>query len=199
MGFIGTAPLRRLGIGLLGVAIGFALITILVRLVMRKTVWWPMIPAGVIGSISAVFLFTTGGLLDFVFYIGAGTGIVFLGVGIYKRLLGFIIPGCLLISTGPGIAFAWGKMQGVSVLAQTGAMLVWFALGWVLITLLSRMVYQKLFWWPLIPGGILAVVGWGLYIGGNPGNAVSFIGNTGSVVMIIFGLYLLLMRRGIRR
>jgi hypothetical protein len=199
MGFIGTAPLRRLGIGLLGVSLGFALITILVWLVIRKLVWWPMIPTGIIGSVAAVFLFTTAGLLDFVFYVSAGTGIVFLGVGAYKRLLGLIIPGCLVISIGPGVAFAWGKMPGISAMAQTGAMLVWFALGWALITLISRMVFQKLFWWPLIPGGILAVVGWGLYIGGNPGNAVSFIGNTGSIVMIIFGFYLLLMRRGIRR
>lgn len=198
IGFIGTAPLRRLGIGLLGVSLGFALITVLVWLVIRRIIWWPMVPAGIIGSIAGVFLFTAAGLLDFVFYLGAGSGIVFLGVGIYKRLFGLIIPGCLILGVGPGIAFAWGKMPGISALAQTGAMLVWFALGWVLITLISRMVYQKLFWWPLIPGAILAVVGWGLYIGGNPGNAVSFIGNTGSIVMIIFGLYLLLMRRGIR-
>jgi hypothetical protein len=145
-----------------------------------------------------VFLFTPAGLLDFVFYLGAGGGVVFLGVGVYKKLFGLIIPGCLLITIGPGIATAWGKMHNVSALAQTGAMLVWFALGWAFITLISRLVYQKLYWWPLIPGGILAVVGWGLYIGGNPGNAMSFIGNTGSIVMIIFGIYLLLMRRGIR-
>jgi hypothetical protein len=40
------------------------------------------------------------------------------------------------------------------------------------------------------------MVGWGLYIGGNPGNALSFIGNTGSIGLIVFGIYLLLMRRG---
>jgi len=76
---------------------------------------------------------------------------------------------------------------------------VCFALGWGLIILFSRVTTQKFIWWPLIPGGLLAVVGWGLYIGGDPHNAVSFIGNTGSIGVIIFGLYLLLLRKGIQK
>jgi hypothetical protein len=46
---------------------------------------------------------------------------------------------------------------------------------------------------------VLAMVGWGLYIGGNPGSALSFIGNTGSLGLIIVGAYLLLLRRSIRK
>jgi len=77
-------------------------------------------------------------------------------------------------------------------------MLVIFAIGWGLIVLFARMLTEKFIWWPLIPGGVLAVVGWGLYIGGNPANAANFVANTGSIGLIIFGLYLLLMRRGIQ-
>jgi hypothetical protein len=77
-------------------------------------------------------------------------------------------------------------------------MLVVFGLGWLLITVLSRIITPGIVWWPLIPGGILAVVGWGLYIGGDPGNAISFISNTGSIALILFGIYLLLLRQGIR-
>jgi hypothetical protein len=77
-------------------------------------------------------------------------------------------------------------------------MLVWFALGWGLITIASRILTSRFIWWPLIPGGLLAVVGWGLYIGGDPGNALSFIGNTGSIGLIIFGIYLLLLRRSFK-
>jgi hypothetical protein len=40
-------------------------------------------------------------------------------------------------------------------------------------------------------------VGTGLYIGGDPTRALGFIGNTGSIALMIFGLYLLLMRKGI--
>jgi hypothetical protein len=78
-------------------------------------------------------------------------------------------------------------------------MLVWFALGWMLITVFSRVITTRFVWWPLIPGGILGVVGWGLYIGGNPSNALTFISNTGSIAMIIIGAYLLLLRQGIHR
>jgi len=44
-------------------------------------------------------------------------------------------------------------------------MLVGFALGWLLITILSRTITSKFIWWPLIPGGVLAMVGWGIYCG----------------------------------
>lgn len=190
--------LQRAGIALLGLALGFGGITALLLVIFRKFAWWPLIPFATIGSLGFTLSFTPAGFFDFVLYPLTGLGLVLLAVGIYKRLIGLIIPGCLLVSMGPGTATAWGNMPGGNSLAQTGVMLVWFALGWGLITLFSRIVIEQFVWWPLIPGGILAMVGWGLYIGGNPGNAVSFISNTGSVVMIIFGVYLLLMRRGIR-
>lgn len=200
LGLAGGQIVRRIGVGMLGLVIGFAGISALHTLFLKKLIWWPLVVAWAIGCLAFVLTFTPLGLLDFVFYLVGGLGVLFLAIGVHKRLLGLMIPGCLLLGIGPGISFAWTKpVTGVAVLAQTGTMLVWFSLGWALITLTYRMVFQKIIWWPLIPGGILAVVGWGLYIGGNPGNAASFIGNTGSVVMIIFGLYLLLMRRGIRK
>lgn len=103
------------------------------------------------------------------------------------------------MGSGPGIYMAWGTKLAPNALAQTGLMLVCIAFGWIAITVLSRFGIEKLVWWPLIPGGILAMVGWGLYIGGNPQNAASFIGNTGSIGLIVIGLYLLLMRKGIKK
>ena len=160
--------------------------------------WWTAIPAGVLFGIGYCLAFSAARIFDFALYIGIGLGIAFLGIGIFKRLLGLIIAGCILFSIGLGIYMAWGRTNGVNAVASTGTMLVWFGLGWGMITVFSRAIIEKFIWWPLIPGGILAVVGCGLYIGGNPGNALSFIGNTGSIAIIIFGIYLLLMRRGIR-
>ncbi len=110
-----------------------------------------------------------------------------------------IIPGALLIGVGPGISLAWGDLVATNPLAQTGLMLIWFALGWGLIIVFSRVITTKFIWWPLIPGGVLAMVGWGLYIGGDPDNAINVIGNSWSVGLIILGLYLLLLRRGMRQ
>jgi hypothetical protein len=188
----------RIGTGLISLSIGFTGVTVLIFAMYRKFAWWALVAAVSVGAVGITLLFTGASFLDFELIGVTVTGMILLSVGVYKKLIGLIIPGCLLIGLGPGIALAWGKGAIANPLAQTGVMLVWFALGWVLITLFSRIVFDKFIWWPLIPGGIIGMVGWGLYIGGNPSNAVSFIGNTGSIVMIIFGLYLLLMRRGIR-
>lgn len=134
-------------------------------------------------------------LLDFLLYIGVGIGICLLVAGIYWKLFGLIIPGALLIGIAPGLFFGWENANINNPLEQTGIMLVGFAFGWGLITITSRTLTRKFVWWPLIPGGILGVVGWGLFIAGNPESAIGFIGNTGSVGLIIFGIYILLMRR----
>jgi hypothetical protein len=78
-------------------------------------------------------------------------------------------------------------------------MLTIFASGWFLITIIQRLIKPKLMWWPLIPGGVLAMTGWGLYIGGNPINALGFLGNTGSIAIVLLGLYLLLLRSGMQK
>lgn len=197
--FLKLNPLGKIGVGLLVFAMSWLLIILLSILINHRTAWWAVIPAASIGSLAACFLFTSLRLVDFVLYIATGLGISFLLWGIFTSLFGLIIPGCLLIGIGPGIYIAWGNLGQPNGLTQTGIMLVWFALGWGLITIFSRLLNENFIWWPLIPGGILAVVGCGLYIGGNPSGAATFISNTTAAGLIILGLYLLLLRRGIRR
>ena len=166
---------------------------------MGSTAWWALIPAFLIGSTAFVFLFAAGTPYEFILYILSALGVSLLMWGVARRLFGLIIPGSLLLGIGPGIYFAWGNANPANPLVQTGLMLVWFALGFALISLFSRTLKHIFVWWPFIPGGVLAMVGWGLYLGGDPDNAVSFISNTGSIALIIFGLYLILLRRGLHR
>jgi len=156
---------------------------------------WFLFPAIISVSIGIPFSLMALRFLDFVLYIGLGIGISFFIAGIYWRLFGLVIPGSLLIGIPPGLYFAWENTDAINALQQTGIMLVTFAFGWGIITIASRALTKSFVWWPLIPGGILAVVGWALYIAGNPESAIGFIGNTGSVGLIIFGIYILLMRR----
>lgn len=165
----------------------------------KETLFWAFLPFINSVSLGAVFLFTQLRFLDFLFFIGFGIAVSLLGSGLYWKIFGLIIPGSLLAGIIPGVYFPWEQTTNVNPLLQTGMMLVWFALGWGFITVFSRVQTQAFVWWPLIPGGILAMVGWGLYIGGSPENAVGFIGNTGSIALIIFGIYILLMRRGLHR
>lgn len=195
---VGKSWPTRIGLLLGTVAIGWFAITGFSAILIHKNTGWALIPGAVFASVSTCFLFTSMQLVDFVFFIGLGLGICLLIWGATSRLIGLIIPGCILAGIAPGIYHAWRIIPVKNALSQTGLMLVWFALGWGLITVFSKVINEKFIWWPLIPAGILVMVGCGLYIGGKPENAVTFIGNTGSVGLIIFGLYLLLLRRGIR-
>ncbi len=192
---------RQAGAILIGFALGWALITPLATRFTDLTARWALIPASILASLGGCLTFSSLRLVDFALYVLTGVAVMFLVWGLWTRLIGLIIPGAVLIGIGPGIYTAWGSLgqAPVNVLAQTGVMLVYFSIGWGLITLFSRLLKDKFVWWPLIPGGVIAVTGCGLYLGGDPHNALSFIGNTGSVGLILFGLYLLLWRWGLRR
>jgi hypothetical protein len=188
----------RLGGFLVYFGVGWLAVFLFSMLILRVRPWWMLIPGGLLTALGASFLFSPMRLLDLVLYTGIGTALPLLAWGANKRLIGLLIPGCLLLGASAGVYLGWEGPSLGSALAHTGIMLVFFGLGWLLITVLSRLVTASVVWWPLIPGGILAVVGWGLYIGGNPGNALSFVSNTGSIALIMFGIYLLLLRRGIQ-
>ncbi|MDZ4159829.1 MAG: hypothetical protein U1B80_08565 [Anaerolineaceae bacterium] len=204
-GFLAFSPLlegklpNQIGYFLAAFGMGWMLIVLVSHVISGSTAWWALIPASVITASGAAMLFTPLRVVDFTLYILVGLGAAFLVWGLAAKLFGLIIPGCLLVTIGVGIYLAWASTNGQNSLARTGIMLVSFAFGWGLITLFSRRVTPRFLWWPLIPGGMLAMVGWGLYLSGNPDNAINFIGNTGSVGLILFGLYLLLLRRGIQQ
>lgn len=200
IGALKTMPvLPRIGVAFLCFFMGWVIIALSYRLLRGKTAWWAILAGAPFASMGACFVFSPLRWVDYVLYPILGIGLAFLAWGLARRLLGLIIPGSLFSCIGPGIFIAWQGEGDFNGLTETGVMLVCFAIGWVLITFFSKLVYQKFIWWPLIPGGVLAMVGWGLYIGGSPDNALGFIGNTGSIGLIIFGLYLLLLKRGIHQ
>jgi hypothetical protein len=188
-------------VGWLSLCFGFSWLLIFLTpgLYKRNFHWWSLIPASIFLGLAVCFLVIRISIFAFFFYPIVFLGVAFLAWGSFSKKIGLIIPGALLVSIGTGIFSAWENVTKPNGLTQTGIMLVWFALGWMLIIVFSRVITEKFVWWPLIPGGIFAVVGWSLYLGGNPTNAVNFIGNSSSVGLIIFGLYLLLLRRGIHR
>lgn len=178
------------GLGWLAVLLGLGW-------VLKYPVWWALLPFGIFTSAGASIILTPFHWTDLALYIGLGIALPLLAWGIGARLYGMMIAGSLLVTMGPGLYVAWAPAVKQNSLAQIGVMLIWFSAGWILITLISRAMYGQYAWWPLIPGGILAMVGFGLFIGGDPSNALGFISNTGAIGLMIFGLYLLLMRKGI--
>jgi hypothetical protein len=189
----------RIGWGLASLSAGFTLILFFSLLYGKNHAWWAFLIAGILVGTAYPLITNRISIFVFIYTISLTTGLAFLAWGFFERLLGLLIPGSLLTGIGPGFYLGFVSNAGNSELVQVGVLLTCFGLGWALITLTSRMINPIFLWWPLIPGGILAVVGWGLTIGGNKGTAITLIGNTGSIGLIIFGLYLILLRRGIRK
>jgi len=151
-------------------------------------------PGMILISIGMCFAFSKKDILDIVFYVGGGAGLGLLGWGLGERLLGLLIAGSLTLTTAPGASFSFQLLQPGTVLTQLGIMLIWFAMGWGLITISSRVINEKYLWWPLIPGGIFGVVGLGLYFGGDPVIASTLFSNTGALGVMIVAVYLILFR-----
>lgn len=189
----------RLGIFFVLSGAGFFLVIPSFLRMTGRALWWPVFPASILIALGLCFALTQANGFDVTLYVLSSVAFAFLSVGIHKKWMGFIIPGSLTLFIGIGIFSAWGVNSDVNALARTGIMLVCFAFGWGLISLLSRLFRGALVWWPLIPGALLAVVGYGLFTGGAPGKAAGFIGNTGSVAILAIGLFLLLFRRGFRQ
>jgi hypothetical protein len=168
-------------------------------LMSQKPAWWALFVSTISFAVGINFFKDQQNLLTFVFTISLAIGITFLLWGTTSRKLGLIIPGLIVTTIGSGVYFGWKNAGLKEGLTETGVMLVWFSLGWILITVLSRILDKRFVWWPLIPGGIFAMVGSGLYIGGNPSNALGFVRNTGSIGLILFGVYLILLKFGIKK
>jgi hypothetical protein len=121
-------------------------------------------------------------------------GLVFTLWGIVVRQVGLLIPGGILSGIGLGIYLVDGPFSALSGDAEAGVFLLAFALGWGLITLLSAFV-ERIHWWPLIPGGILALIGGALLQGGLALEILAWVGKLWPLGLIAFGLYLVLRRK----
>lgn len=117
-------------------------------------------------------------------------GVFFLLVGVATRSVGPIIPGGILSGIGLGTLFVAGplKIEGVD---DGGVFMLAFAAGWAVITLFSAVFTSKTQWWPLIPGGIMAIIGAGVLFGGVFMQFLALIGKIWPVALIIMGVYIL--------
>jgi hypothetical protein len=78
-------------------------------------------------------------------------GLVFLGAFAYQRQYGFLVPGGILTGLGLGIAVQSVTGQDLVVLG--------LGLGFLAVWALDAAVTRTSNWWPLIPGGVLVLVG----------------------------------------
>jgi hypothetical protein len=149
--------------------------------------------AGGIILILAGIAFLLARWLDIGLYLVPLLGVAMLIWGAISRAVGWIIPGSVLSGIGLGIVTLEGPFKLSALVSEEtrgGIFLLCFAVGWVLITLLSRLAGCKTMWWPLIPGGIMALVGGLLFLESAGLKVLEYANYIWPAALILTGLYL---------
>jgi len=125
--------------------------------------------AGAVIIIIGLFLLLAQFVPDAGRWIVLVIGLIFLAAFLAKREYGFLIPGCIVSGVGVGVI-----LEGLVDDPWSGAaMLFSIAGGFIAIWVVSMLIRsydkgwprgesreaQNALWWPLIPGGILAIIG----------------------------------------
>ena len=118
-------------------------------------------------------------------------GVIFLAWGIGTRNVGLIIPGGILSGIGLGVLLIEGPLNDRPGDVEGGIFLLAFALGWCLITLLSALFTDKTHWWPLIPGGIMALVGLAIVAGGVAMQLLEIAGVGWPLILVAVGIFVI--------
>lgn len=84
-------------------------------------------------------------------------GVIFTAWSVLAKEWGLLVPGGILLGIGSGILLI--RSTDLSRAGESGVFLICFGAGWILITLLSAIVFKRRVLWPLIPGFILATLG----------------------------------------
>lgn len=122
----------------------------------------------------------------------------FILLGMTFRSAGLMVPGGIFLGLAVGIYMAdWIAPARDGV--DGGLFLLAFGVGWALIPLFAALFTDETPLWPLIPGGILALVGLALIAGGPGLTLLGMVGRLWPLVLIALGIGLLYgMRRETR-
>jgi hypothetical protein len=117
-------------------------------------------------------------------------GLGFLAAYFWTRNYGFLVPGGVL--TGIGVGILLTTIMSTAADETEGALfLVSLGFGFALIWILDIIYTRASNWWPLIPGGILVLVGLALGIGGAALDLLEVLGRWWPVILIAIGAWIL--------
>jgi hypothetical protein len=114
------------------------------------------VAGGIVLLLIGLFLLGVQAVPDIGRLIPLFLGSVLLAIGILRREHGLIIAGCVVGGVGLGVA-----LQGAVTGVEAGAVVILsLGLGFVAIYAISLLLgLPEAHWWPLIPGGIILLVG----------------------------------------
>lgn len=125
-------------------------------------------------------------------YFLAALGGAFLVAGVLRREAGLMIPGGILTGLGLGVVLVSGRFAFLNGDQQGAVFMAAFAFGWLLITVFTAVFTAETQWWPLIPGGIMALISASLFFEGQLGNVMNLFAVAGPLLLIGLGLFVLL-------
>jgi hypothetical protein len=123
-------------------------------------------------------------------------GVIFLLWGILTREAGPIIPGGIMSGIGLGILLVAEPFEIVSAENEGGVFMLSFALGWLLVTVLTAVFTSETHWWALIPAAIMGMIGGTVLVGGVFETILSLLGDFWPVALIVIGIWVLV--QGVR-
>ena len=129
-----------------------------------------------------------------------GLGLAFHIAGLLTREPGWFIPGGILTGIGAGLALVDGPLArlipaGLLPGDEGGLFMLAFAGGWFLIVVTTALFTDETHWWPIIPGGIMLLIGLAAGFGSVFGTALSLLGRAWPIALIAAGLYVLYQAR----
>lgn len=145
----------------------------------------------VVGAFALFSLFADIHLVPLLVVPLAGLILLLWGAGIRNN--GLLVAGGVLLGVGVGLALTETVLATSSDSTQTGVLLICFALGWLLVTLLSFFFGRKRIWWPVVPGVACLVAGIGMLF--NTNALVGEIGRFWPILLITAGIVIIILRR----
>ncbi len=156
----------------------------------RNELIWGIILIGVgILALAGQFININWDNLGIFFLPALGGG--FLLWGILSHQAGLIIPGGIISGIGWGSVLITGPLANLAGDYEGGVFMLTFALGWGLITVLTAVFTDETHWWPLIPGGIMALIGGGILFGGIFLQSLTLLGKIWPAFLILIGIYVI--------
>lgn len=117
-------------------------------------------------------------------------GLGFLGAFFWSRNYGWLVPGGILTGLGTGIVLN-SLVRNPPGNFEAVLFLVPFGLGFILIWILEVLFLGTGKWWPLIPGGILILIGIAAGVGGLALDILKFLGTWWPLILILIGAWIL--------
>ncbi len=119
-------------------------------------------------------------------------GVVVLAYGLFTWQYGATVAGSIMTGLGAGVLFTQTR-NDLTGNVEGGIIVLGLAAGFIGVALMNVLFEKKTFWWPLIPGVILGMIGALLTIDTRDSmNLLEQIGRFWPVILLLIGVWMLL-------